>query len=89
MSRKMNMQQRECLRNVVARHSPDVSHLLEDVTLQNIDSENRERILYSLTCELIDYGLDSNDEPNKYGLELETIIDIVNQPELLKNKQQI
>ncbi|EUJ31424.1 hypothetical protein [Listeria cornellensis] len=59
-------------------------HYIEIIEKQGedaLDSEAVEDILDVLSSLFMEIGLKSNDEPNKIGLDLEGLIDIINDAE--------
>jgi hypothetical protein len=64
------------LQILVSRNSDDLFRLLgtvDDITM--LDRDLREKIALELGRELTSKGLNTDDEPNAYGLEIESLID--------------
>ena len=65
----------ELLREVVDRHGPELRPLLDRVGTHPLSRDEREALRGALADELVARGLDDDDEPNAYGLEIEAAID--------------
>jgi hypothetical protein len=62
---------------------------LTDITLlervrnfEEVNNEDIENIIDVISDELMQYGFEKDYEPNKYGLQLEDLLDKVNKPRL-------
>jgi hypothetical protein len=57
--------------------------LLEKVrNFEKVNNEDIENIIDVISDELMQYGFEKDYEPNKYGLQLEDLLDKVNKPRL-------
>lgn len=65
------------LREIVARRDSRVLSLVSDVGTERLTSEARESLRDVLTTELTERGLGGDDEPNSWGLEVESLIDML------------
>jgi hypothetical protein len=63
------------LRDIVARHEPELSPLVDKLPSTLLTAEEREALRGAVTDEFMVAGLDSDSEPNKYGFFLESLID--------------
>lgn len=63
------------LRRTVERHSPELISLVDGVGVVPLNQTDREALRGAVLSEFLSAGLDSNDEPTPYGLELEALID--------------
>jgi hypothetical protein len=63
------------LRRAVERHSPELISLVDAVRKAPLDQTDREALRSAVLSEFLSAGLDSDDEPTPYGLELEALID--------------
>jgi hypothetical protein len=63
------------LRLTVQRHVPELSPLVETVGKTPLNTTDREALRQVVLSEFLNAGLDSDDEPTSYGLELEELID--------------
>jgi hypothetical protein len=63
------------LRRTVERHTPDLLPLVVTLGESPLNEADREALRSAVSSEFISAGLDSNDEPTLYGLELEALID--------------
>ncbi|MBC1435410.1 hypothetical protein HB848_08670 [Listeria rocourtiae] len=75
----MKLKQRELLYELLKGY-PKYINEIEMNGVDNLKPESIEKILDILLTVFTNYGLD-DDEPNKYGLEIEDLIDIVNDAE--------
>jgi len=74
------------LEEILLKHSP---HLLPDVKslLENkVDQSVRSEMCEAIGKELIANGLDESLEPTPQGLAMEALLDIINRPNLSRNK---
>jgi hypothetical protein len=65
------------LRRTVERHIPDLLPLVGSLGESHLNEADREALRSAVSSEFISAGLDSNDEPTPYGLELEALIDVL------------
>lgn len=63
------------LRLTVERHVPELLLLVDEVGKAPLNETDREALRGAVLSEFLRAGLDSNDEPTSYGLELEALID--------------
>ncbi|HEX5853390.1 MAG TPA: hypothetical protein VFY36_09875 [Solirubrobacteraceae bacterium] len=63
------------LRRTVKRHAPELISLVDAVGEASLCETDREALKSAVLSEFLSAGLDSNDEPTLYGLELEALID--------------
>ncbi|MBC6315660.1 hypothetical protein [Listeria grandensis] len=75
----MKIRQKEVLYDLLKK-SPEYIDEIERNGVNNLNSESVEKIIDILLTAFTDYGLE-DDEPNKYGLEIEDLIDIINDAE--------
>ncbi|AHI54890.1 hypothetical protein ACP0AK_12080 [Listeria ivanovii] len=73
----MNSSQKEIL---LSEHPKYISEI-EKNGVDNLNPESIDGILDILLTSFVNYGLEDNDEPNNYGLEIEHLIDLVNDAE--------
>jgi hypothetical protein len=75
----MNEKNHELVIRILKVQSENMSELkpllLQKSNLKNLDNYEIDLICDALMKEFCDSGLDTNDEPKKYGLEIETAID--------------
>jgi len=76
MDRPVSITERdyELLAAVVQRWSPELDSLLPLLGRQRLSVTQREQLRGVLAKELIREGLDQDDEPTAYGLELDDLI---------------
>jgi hypothetical protein len=74
-SRALTAHKLEVLRDILRRRSPDLVHDFEDHLRCGLTDDQRENLRRIIGEELCAAGLDSDDEPTRYGLILEGIID--------------
>ncbi|MDR0742447.1 MAG: hypothetical protein LBE98_03215 [Puniceicoccales bacterium] len=82
---------------IIRLRKPDVTLLekvlqsqqVTDITLlgkvrnfNEVNNEDIENIIDVISDELMQYGFEKDYEPNKYGLQLEDLLDKVNKPRL-------
>jgi hypothetical protein len=63
------------LRQVIARHQPELDQRAATIGILPLSDEEREILREVITTEFLATGLEGNDEPNARGLELEGLID--------------
>ena len=68
---------RQLLRESVEKHRPDCLPLVEQLNGQSLSEPVREELRDAVVAELCATGLDERDEPNRRGLELERLIDLL------------
>ena len=73
--RKISPDELQQLRDIVARHEPELSPLVDKLPNAILTAEEREALRGTVAVELVDAGLDSDSEPNKYGFFLESLIE--------------
>lgn len=65
------------LREIVGRQDARLLSLISDVGTDGLSRSGRDSIRDALTKELTERGLGDNDEPNPWGLEVESLIDML------------
>ncbi|TYV90241.1 hypothetical protein [Listeria monocytogenes] len=65
------------LYTLLTRH-PEYINEIENNGVDNLKRESIDAIMDILTSAFIMYGLEDDDKPNNYGLEIEDLVDIVN-----------
>ena len=65
----------DLLMDVARRRAPDQLSVVEELGIRHVTLAEREALRRLLALELLDSGLDCDDEPNEFGLRLEEIID--------------
>ena len=73
--RRITPDELQQLRDIVAKHEPELSPLVDKLPNALLTAEEREALRGAIADELIVAGLDSDSEPNKYGFILESLID--------------
>lgn len=73
--KRANDRRIELMRTILSRRRPDLLALLEDLSSGSLTDEDREVLRGVIADELVEYGLDSTDEPTPHGLVLEDLID--------------
>lgn len=73
----MKTRQRAMLYTLLTRH-PEYINEIENNGVDNLKRESIDAIMDILTSAFIMYGLEDDDKPNNYGLEIEDLVDIVN-----------
>jgi hypothetical protein len=63
------------LRLTVERHVPELLPLVDEVGKTPLNETDREALRGTVLSEFLRAGLDNDDEPTSYGLELEALID--------------
>jgi hypothetical protein len=71
---RLSTQQTNLLASIVGKHN-SASESELDNWLSNLDEDRRDVLIDLLITELVDSGLDENDEPNERGLQIEALID--------------
>jgi hypothetical protein len=66
--------ERELLRRVTVKFSPEVETLVDAVGRRTLTDEEREVLRGALAHELSSLGLRDDSEPNEYGKELDDLI---------------
>ncbi|EAD9074332.1 hypothetical protein FFC00_14480 [Listeria monocytogenes] len=65
------------LYTLLTRH-PEYINEIENNGVDNLKRESIDAIMDILTSAFIMYGLEDDERPNNYGLEIEDLVDIVN-----------
>ncbi|MDT0049282.1 hypothetical protein QJV40_06495 [Listeria cossartiae subsp. cayugensis] len=73
----MKTRQRAMLYTLLTRH-PEYINEIENNGVDNLKRESIDAIMDILTSAFIMYGLEDEERPNNYGLEIEDLVDIVN-----------
>lgn len=73
--RRVNDRRIELMRTILSRRRPELLALLEALSSRSLTDEDREVLRAVIADELVEYGLDSKDEPTPHGLFLEDLID--------------
>lgn len=63
------------LRLTVERHVPELLPLVNTIGKKSLHKTDREALRGVVLSEFLGAGLDSEDEPTPYGVELEALID--------------
>lgn len=71
---ELTQRDRELLESVVQRRSPELQPLLSFLGQRRLTRSEREGLRGALADELVATGLDDEDEPTTYGLELDDLI---------------
>jgi hypothetical protein len=75
VKRGLTASQHELLRTAVEKHAPSLLPLLDDIGRRLLTVREREELRLSLADELVETGLDEQDEHTPRGLEIEDVID--------------
>lgn len=73
----MKTRQRAMMYTLLTRH-PEYINEIENNGVDNLKRESIDAIMDILTSTFIMYGLEDDERPNNYGLEIEDLVDIVN-----------
>ncbi|WP_228467944.1 hypothetical protein [Listeria marthii] len=73
----MKTRQRAMLYTLLTRH-PEYINEIENNGVDNLKRESIDAIMDILTSAFIMYGLEDDERPNNYELEIEDLVDIVN-----------
>jgi hypothetical protein len=68
---------RDLLREVINKHDPIFLPVLDRLGSIPLTDVQRERLRSSVAQELVESGLDENDEPTFRGFQLEELIDVL------------
>jgi hypothetical protein len=71
----LTQDEQELLRHAVTAHKPRLLGVLSEIGQRPLTPDEREELRGALAEELTAVGLDAEDEPTPYGLELEKLID--------------
>jgi len=77
MNDKLNFSESSLLREIIMKHNDSLINILDSIGQSKLTTEERENLRELIADELIETGLDENDEPNKRGLMLEKLIDML------------
>ena len=77
LGRKISPADRQLLRGTIARRRPDCLPFVDRVGIDPLQESAREEIREAIVAELSATGLDEHDEPNRRGLRLEYLIDVL------------
>ena len=76
-SRRLSLSDLDLLRSVIERTNPALTQLVKTLPEISLSPAEIEEIREVLAAELSQRGLDDQDEPNAYGLQMEDLIDKV------------
>jgi hypothetical protein len=62
---------------IVGRRRPDLGPTIESAKRGAFDQALRVSLELVLIAELVEFGLDAEGEPTRYGLEIEALIDAI------------
>ena len=82
MTKALKQREKELLREVIQRHAPAREDLLAGIETNDFTREQRSELCQFIASEFVRTGIDTDDEPNARGLELEGVLDTVNRPRL-------
>jgi hypothetical protein len=82
MENLLNDREKSLLRGVLHQYAGDRQDLLEAVETNSFSREERSEVCRLISKEFVRIGLGPDDEPNAVGLELESLLDAVNRPNL-------
>jgi hypothetical protein len=74
MANQLSQEMRKLLGEIVCSRRPDLLGLLDLSTDTKLTEEQREDLRLAVADELLETGLQENDEPNKRGLLLDELI---------------
>ncbi len=77
MNHRISVDQITLLADIVSKHRPDLFPLLGKIGLNPLSGEEREELRGAIADELCEAGLDADDEPTRYGYQLEDLITIL------------
>lgn len=77
MSVRANAHRLARLREIVMRRNAAAVVHVDSIARGALSAEGRELLIDVLSAELIEHGLEPSDEPNRLGLEVEELIDLV------------
>jgi hypothetical protein len=81
-SLNLTQRQRELSYFVLDRHAPSRSDLREAILVSSMSREQRADMCHLIGLEFAANGIAPNDEPTDYGLELESLLDEINRPNI-------
>ena len=84
ISQQIGNEDLRLLCDVATRRAPELLPKLGQTLLLSVI--DRQELCEVLAIELMSNGLDSNDNPTSYGLAVESVLDIVNRPNLFPEK---
>jgi len=71
----LKLDETNLLKEVLLRHQPSRMTMLDSIGIVPLTNDQREELREVIADELLETGLDKNDEPNERGLLLEHLID--------------
>lgn len=74
---RFNNTEMSALRGIVLRRRPGLAHLLEALGRRVLTMDEREAIRDVLADEFCERGLGAGDEPNRYGILVDRMIDVL------------
>lgn len=72
------------LLKIVQKRDPNLSNVAKSILKGQAVSTDRKHLCRLINDEFCENGIDENYEANKYGLELEDLLDYVNGPNISK-----
>lgn len=73
----LTQDEQELLHRAVTAHNPQLLYVLSEIGQRPLTIDEREELRGALAEELTAAGLNVEDEPTPYGLELEHLIDVL------------
>jgi hypothetical protein len=70
------------LREVIERRAPDLLSVLAKASANTLDRSERLRLCELISAEFAETGVGADSEPLPRGLKLETLLDVINRPNL-------
>ena len=69
--------QKKALGKIVSERHPELLPTLDNIGLAPLEENHRLELQNILMDEFLQVGLNSNDEPNEIGIQLEGLIDVL------------
>jgi hypothetical protein len=73
--RFLSQVEKDKISEIASRRAPDLVSIVETIGTRPLSLNDREALRETIADELVEAGLGEDDEPNLYGLALETLID--------------
>ena len=77
MLKALIVEEIDLIKEILSKHHPSLLPIMDSIGIVPISDEQREELRGAIADELLETALSKDDEPNKRGLLLEHLIDLL------------